>query len=68
MRKEVKAKAKIDDISLQPPACLLGHPTARMTTGRTEKNKETIVWSVAVTDDMTIISGQYNFMSASPHS
>jgi hypothetical protein len=28
-----------------------------MTTGRTEKNKETIVWSLAVTDDMTIISG-----------
>lgn len=34
-----------------------GHPTARMTTGRTERNKETIVWCVAVTADMTIISG-----------
>jgi len=34
-----------------------GHPTARMTTGRTEKNKETIVWCVAITSDMTVISG-----------
>jgi hypothetical protein len=30
-----------------------------MTTGRTEKNKETIVWSLAVTDDLTIISGEF---------
>jgi len=34
-----------------------GHPTARMVTGRSEKNKETIVWCVAVTSDMTVISG-----------
>ena len=34
-----------------------GHPTARMTTGRTERNKETIVWCVALTPDMTVISG-----------
>ena len=34
-----------------------GHPTARMTTGRTERNKETIVWCVAITSDMTVISG-----------
>jgi len=34
-----------------------GHPTARMTTGRTERNKETIVWCVAFTADMTVISG-----------
>ena len=34
-----------------------GHPTARMTTGRAEKNKETIVWCVAITTDMTVISG-----------
>jgi len=34
-----------------------GHPTARMTTGRTEKNRETIVWCVAITSDMTVISG-----------
>ena len=34
-----------------------GQPTARMVTGRTEKNKETIVWCVAITSDMTVISG-----------
>jgi U3 small nucleolar RNA-associated protein 4 len=34
-----------------------GHPTVRISTGRTEKRRETIVWSVAVTDDFTIISG-----------
>ena len=34
-----------------------GHPTARMVTGRSERNKETIVWCVAVTSDMTVISG-----------
>jgi len=34
-----------------------GHPTARMTTGRAERNKETIVWCVAITSDMTVISG-----------
>ena len=34
-----------------------GHPTARMVTGRNEKNKETIVWCVAITSDMTVISG-----------
>ena len=34
-----------------------GQPTARMVVGRVEKNKETIVWCVAVTSDMTVISG-----------
>lgn len=34
-----------------------GHPIARMTTGRTERAKETIVWCVAFTSDMTVISG-----------
>jgi len=34
-----------------------GQPTARMVVGRAEKNKETIVWCVAVTSDMTVISG-----------
>ena len=34
-----------------------GHPTARMVTGRVERSKETIVWCVAVTSDMTVISG-----------
>jgi len=34
-----------------------GHPTARMTTGRAERNTETIVWCVAITSDMTVISG-----------
>ncbi len=34
-----------------------GHPTVRISTGRTEKLRETIVWSVAVADDLTIMSG-----------
>jgi len=34
-----------------------GHPSARMTTGRLERNKETIIWSLVITDDFTIISG-----------
>lgn len=34
-----------------------GHPIARMTTGRAERSRETIVWCVAITDDMTVISG-----------
>lgn len=34
-----------------------GHPTQRMTTGRIEKHRETIVWSVGVAEDLTIISG-----------
>jgi len=34
-----------------------GHPTARMTTGRATKIQKTIVWSIQVTEDMTIISG-----------
>ena len=34
-----------------------GQPTARMVVGRAERNKETIVWCVAVTSDMTVISG-----------
>ena len=36
---------------------MTGHPVQRMSTGRLEKNRETIVWSVAVTDDMTLVSG-----------
>lgn len=34
-----------------------GHAVQRLTLGRQEKNKETIVWCVAVTSDFTIISG-----------
>lgn len=34
-----------------------GHALQRLTLGRQEKNKETIVWCVAVTSDFTIISG-----------
>lgn len=34
-----------------------GHAIQRLTLGRQERNKETIVWAVAVTADMTIISG-----------
>ncbi|XP_068081121.1 U3 small nucleolar RNA-associated protein 4 homolog [Anabrus simplex] len=34
-----------------------GHAVHRMTTGRNERNRETIVWCLAVTDDFTIISG-----------
>ncbi len=34
-----------------------GHPTARMTTGRSERGRETVVWSVAITDDLIVLSG-----------
>ncbi|XP_063439179.1 U3 small nucleolar RNA-associated protein 4 homolog [Mytilus trossulus] len=34
-----------------------GHAIQRLTLGRQERNKETIVWCVAVTSDFTIISG-----------
>ncbi|XP_069113108.1 U3 small nucleolar RNA-associated protein 4 homolog [Argopecten irradians] len=34
-----------------------GHAYQRLTLGRQEKNKETIVWCLAVTSDMTIVSG-----------
>ncbi|KAL5021741.1 hypothetical protein ScPMuIL_000896 [Solemya velum] len=34
-----------------------GHAIQRLTLGRQEKNKETIVWCIAITSDMTIISG-----------
>ncbi len=34
-----------------------GHVLRRMATGRDEKFRETIVWSVALTDDFTIVSG-----------
>jgi U3 small nucleolar RNA-associated protein 4 len=36
---------------------LTGSPILRITTGRVEKFKETIVWSVKIMDDLTIISG-----------
>lgn len=34
-----------------------GHAIHKMSTGRTEKNKETIVWTLQVLSDFTIISG-----------
>ena len=34
-----------------------GHPLTRMSTGRTEKNVETVVWSVALLNNMTVVSG-----------
>ncbi|XP_033755544.1 U3 small nucleolar RNA-associated protein 4 homolog [Pecten maximus] len=34
-----------------------GHAYQRLTLGRQEKNKETIVWCLAITSDMTIVSG-----------
>lgn len=34
-----------------------GHALHRMTTGRAETNKMTIVWTIAITEDLTIISG-----------
>ncbi|XP_024085750.1 U3 small nucleolar RNA-associated protein 4 homolog isoform X2 [Cimex lectularius] len=34
-----------------------GHAIQRMVTGRAMNNKETIVWSVAITEDFTVISG-----------
>lgn len=35
----------------------LGHAIHKMTTGRSEANKPTIVWCLEVTSDFTIISG-----------
>lgn len=34
-----------------------GHAIHKMSTGRTEKNKETIVWTLQVLSDFTIVSG-----------
>ncbi|XP_041375893.1 U3 small nucleolar RNA-associated protein 4 homolog [Gigantopelta aegis] len=34
-----------------------GHALQRLTVGRQERNKETIVWCLAVTSDMTVVSG-----------
>jgi len=34
-----------------------GQPVCRMTTGRTEKHRETVVWSVVLLNDMTVVSG-----------
>lgn len=34
-----------------------GHALFRMATGRSQKNKETIVWSLAVLKDLTILAG-----------
>jgi len=34
-----------------------GHVVHKMSTGRTHTNKETIVWSIAITNDFTIVSG-----------
>lgn len=34
-----------------------GHAIHKMMTGRAQNNQETIVWSIAVTEDLTIISG-----------
>lgn len=34
-----------------------GHAVQRMTLGRVEKSKETIVWCVAILSDMTLVSG-----------
>lgn len=34
-----------------------GHAVHKMTTGRSNTNRETVVWSVAVTSDFTIVSG-----------
>ncbi|KAK7793328.1 hypothetical protein R5R35_003064 [Gryllus longicercus] len=34
-----------------------GHAIHKMTTGRDQRNKETIIWCLAVTDDFTIVTG-----------
>merc|ERR1719273_1789401 len=34
-----------------------GHPLTRMSTGRTEKHRETTVWSLIMLDDFTVVSG-----------
>lgn len=39
------------------PFYFLGHAIHRMTTGRSEANKPTVVWCLEVTSDFTIISG-----------
>lgn len=38
-----------------------GQALHRMGTGRAERNKETIVWCLAVTSDLTIISGDSRY-------
>ena len=38
-----------------------GHPLTRMSTGRTEKHRETIVWSLIVLDDFTVVSGDSRY-------
>lgn len=42
-----------------------GHALHKMTTGRDEAKKETIVWCLAVTDDFTIISGDSRYVGIS---
>jgi len=39
-----------------------GHAVHRMTAGRDERKKETIVWCLAVTKDFTIISGDSRYL------
>ena len=34
-----------------------GHPLTRMSTGRTEKHRETTVWSLIILNDFTVVSG-----------
>ena len=34
-----------------------GHPLTRMSTGRTEKHRETTVWSLIILDDFTVVPG-----------
>lgn len=39
-----------------------GHAIHKMTTGRVEAKKETIVWCLTVTDELTIISGDSRYL------
>jgi len=52
------ATGSIDTIRVWAPTS--GHPVARMKTGRKTKEKETIVWSIAMTEDFVVITGDSN--------
>ena len=40
-----------------------GHPLTRMSTGRTEKHRETTVWSLIILNDFTVVSGDSRYIN-----
>jgi len=52
------ATGSIDTIRVWTPTS--GHPVTRMNTGRKNIDKETIVWAIEMTDDLTVITGDSN--------